>query len=100
MTPAQQVDLNEAGRVLAQLDDWRAIVFVFMFMFIVMVLERGLSAIQMRRERQQMWQLAQTMTSNSEKVAEALNGLKVEFQAARMVASRMEAVSESWKNAG
>jgi hypothetical protein len=36
-SPVQPVDLNEAGRVMATLDDWRAILFIAMFLIVLLV---------------------------------------------------------------
>lgn len=89
-TQLSSPDVIEAGRVLATLDDWRAIVFVLIFLIFVLIVERGVSAWQMKKERERMWSVAQQMGVNSEKIAEAMNGLRTEITVLRAVSARME----------
>lgn len=35
--PTTGLDVNEAGRVMAELDDWRALMFVMLFMIVLLV---------------------------------------------------------------
>ena len=36
-TSAPALDVNEAGRVMAELDDWRALMFVMLFLIVLLV---------------------------------------------------------------
>lgn len=36
-SPVQGLDVNEAGRVMAELDDWRALMFVMLFLIVLLV---------------------------------------------------------------
>lgn len=88
--PASSADVLEAGRVLATLDDWRAITFIMLFLIVALMTERLWAAWLMRREREKMWDVAQTMGANAEKIAEAMNGLRTEIVVLRAVSARIE----------
>ena len=36
-SPTTGLDVNEAGRVMAELDDWRALMFVMLFLIVLLV---------------------------------------------------------------
>lgn len=95
MTPSRSTggipDINEAGRVMAQLNDWRAIVFVLVFIIIAFIIERFWMQREMRLERQQLREVATIFGNSAEKVSEALNSLKTEITVLRAVSSRVEA---------
>lgn len=85
-----QPDVVDAGRVLATLDDWRAITFVLMFLVVTLVVERLWVGWMMRKERERMWEIAERMGTNADKIADAMNGLRTEIVVLRAVSARME----------
>lgn len=82
---SQKIDVNEAGRVLATLDDWRAIVFVLIFVIFVMIVERGLTSWQMRKEREKMWAVA-------DKFGDAADKLTIQYQVIHALFARFESL--------
>lgn len=94
---SQHPDVIEAGRVLATLDDWRAMLFGSMFIIVVLLIERGVAAYSMRQERKEMaaereraWDTAQKFGTNAELVAHALSTLTTEITVLRALSSRVE----------
>jgi hypothetical protein len=88
-----QVDVAEYGRVLATLDDWRAIAFVLVIIIFFSFVERLWASYRFSREREKMWDIAQTMGTNAEKITDALSKLVIEIQVLRGVSSRIESNS-------
>ena len=86
-------DINEAGRVMAELNDWRAIVFVLVFVITMLLIERLWAQREMRLERREMRDLAKSFSDSATKVADALSTLRLEVGVLRVVAARMESVS-------
>lgn len=86
-------DINEAGRVLAQLDDWRAITFVLVLVIVVLLLERYFTQRDMRLERKAMMDVANQFATNSGKVAEAMSALRQELMSLRLTTARVESTT-------
>ena len=84
-------DINEAGRTLAQLNDWRAIVFVLVFIIVVMTIERLWNTREARLERKQMRDIANNFAESATKVGDALAGVEREIIVLRALAGRVEA---------
>lgn len=85
--------LDEVGRVMAQLNDWRAITFVLVVVIVVLLLERYAAQREMRLERKAMMDAATSMANNAGAVAEALNSVRQEVVALRLITSRIESFS-------
>lgn len=92
-TVPQNPDVVEAGRVLATLDDWRAIVFILAFIIVVLIIERGWAGWSMRKERQDMWMVANKFGDASDKLTVVMNDVKTELAVLRYVSSRVESTS-------
>ena len=88
-------NVNEAGEVLAHLNDWRAIVFVLVFIIVVLLLERIWAQREMRLERREMRGLTESFANSAEKVSRALSSLRLEVMVLRATASRVESVVAS-----
>lgn len=88
-----QPDVVEAGRVLATLDDWRAITFVLVFVIVMMVIERGAAAWNMRKEREKMWSVADKFGEAADKLGDTMGELKTELAVLRAVSARVEQTS-------
>lgn len=87
------VDVIEVGRVMAQLNDWRAITFVLVVVIVVLLMDRFLQQREMRLERKAMMDMANTFASNSGKVAGAMEALRGEVLALRLTTARMESTA-------
>lgn len=83
-------DVIKAGEVLATLNDWRAIVFVMMFLIAFMLVERAFASFQMRKEREQMWLVADKFGQAAEQMVGTVGELKTELAVLRAVSSRVE----------
>lgn len=99
----------ENGRVLATLDDWRAMGFLVVLFFIVMAVERWSAArgmraerAEMRKEREQMrldmqaernklYEVADKFTAVAERLGENANRVVTQLEVLKAVSSRVEA---------
>lgn len=91
--PSTLPNVTKAGEVLAQLNDWRAILYVLVFIIVCMIIERVWMQHNMVKERQQMREVAASFATSAEKVGEALSGLRVEVMVLRALSSRVEATT-------
>ena len=90
MTTGQPpLDINEAGRVMAQLNDWRAITFVLVMVIVLLLVERFWAQREARLERKEMMRLAQEFALNSGKVANALQALRTQVESLKEFADRV-----------
>lgn len=85
-----QPDVVEVGKVLATLDDWRAITYVLIFIIVVLIVERAWTGWRQQAERSKMWELAARFDASAALVAEALSGVRQEIAVLRAVSSRIE----------
>lgn len=83
-------DVIEAGRVMAELNDWRAITFVLVLVIAILLLERLWSQRDMRLERREMKEIARSFADSAGAVAEALATLRTEVTVLRITSARME----------
>lgn len=92
---AEQVSsaVNETGRVLAQLDDWRAITFVLILVIAILLFERFWAYRTAAMERREMRDLAGSFAGSASKVADALADLRTEILVLRATASRVESTT-------
>lgn len=89
--------LAEQGRVLATLDDWRAITFVLIIVIVILSLERFFAArgmraerVEMSKERQTMWAVSDKFGTASEKLGEASAKVGAELQVTANLNARVE----------
>lgn len=87
---SDRLDINESGRVLATLDDWRAIIFVLLIIIVLQMIERWGAARSIRQERAEIAELVKSLGPSTDKVAEALFALKTEMVVLRALTSRVE----------
>jgi len=84
--------LAENGRVLATLDDWRAIVFVLVGVIVVLVLKDVWDRAHMRRERKDMSDERQRMWTLAQSFGEASGKLAAQMDVMSALAARVEMV--------
>lgn len=84
------VDINEAGRTLATLNDWRAIIFVLVILLFLQLIERWWSSREARLERKENAELARSFAASADKVANALGSVQGELMVLRALTSRVE----------
>lgn len=87
--------IDEVGRVMAQLNDWRAITFVLVVVIVVLLFERYWSQREMRLERKAMMEIATQFATSAGAVAEALNSVRQEVAALRLVTARIASIASS-----
>jgi hypothetical protein len=92
-----QPDVVEAGRVLATLDDWRAIAFVLVLVIVILIVERAWysSAIRgerrdMSAERERMWGVSEKFGDAAAKYSEATHKVVTELEVNRALNARLE----------
>ena len=90
--PVQAPSIDELSRALATNNDWRAIALVLVFVIMVLILERWFSGWRAERERKSLLSMAQSFSTNAEKVADALSSLREEISVMRAVSARIESV--------
>jgi hypothetical protein len=84
------VDINEAGRTLATLNDWRAIIFVLVILLFLQLIERWWSSREARLERKENAELARSFAASADKMAEVLSSVRAEMMVLRALTSRVE----------
>lgn len=97
----QQPDVIEVGRVLATLDDWRAIAFVLVVLVIASFVERTWYGASIRRERndmaaerERMWKVSEKFGAAADKNSDATNKIVTELEVARALNARIEGAVE------
>lgn len=96
-TPLQPPNVVEAGKILATLDDWRAVMFMFAFIIIFLLFftiwrewamqsERKLMAT----ERKEMRELASSFASSAGMVANSLADLTTKIAVLAALTARAE----------
>lgn len=100
--PVSTVDMQEVGRVMATLDDWRTIVYAMLVIFAIMVLERAAAAWgmrnerrDMRAEREKMWEVADKFGEAAKEYTSATDKVVVELQVLRALAARVESATDA-----
>jgi hypothetical protein len=89
-TPTASIDINETGRTLATLNDWRAIIFVLVVLLFFQLVERWWSSRDARLERKEMAALARSFAESANQVAGGLNAVQAELLVLRALTSRVE----------
>lgn len=86
---------SEIAEGLATLDDWRSMIYVLVILLILAAVERWSSYHRAAKEREKMWEIAQTMGVNAEKIAGAMNDLTAEVKAFRIISARVEGQADA-----
>lgn len=96
-TTPPTLNLKEVGEAIAQLQDFRLIMYVLIVVLVIVVTERGFSAWGMRQERKQlaeerkeMWKVADKFTEAAKGVGDTVDKLVIELQVLRALTSRVE----------
>lgn len=91
-------DAVESGRVLANLNDWRAMTWVLVVVIAMLLLERVWARIDMRierkqmhAERQQIRELAKDFADSANKTSDALAGITAQMAVMQALSARAEA---------
>lgn len=82
---ASIASINESGRVLADLNDWRAIVFVLVLIIFLMIMERFWLQREMRLERKEQREISTVFGNSADKVADAISAMREELGILRAV---------------
>lgn len=85
-------DMIEVGRVMATLDDWRTMVYVLLVIISIMIVERGITAWMMRKEREKMWQVADKFGQAADKLGETTIEMKTQNAVFHTLFSRFETI--------
>lgn len=88
--PTAQPDVIEAGRVMATLDDWRAIMFVMLFIIVFLLLFTMWREWAMQSERKLMRGLATSFAESAGKVADSLADLSTKIAVLSALTARAE----------
>lgn len=93
--PQQAPDVIEAGRVMATLDDWRAIMFIILFVFVFIVVTLLAFIVwrenAMQKERVALRELAKSFSDSAADVAKSLGDLSTKIAVLAALTARAEA---------
>ena len=82
--------LQQISHDLAQLQDFRLLFYVLILIIILLITERWLAAAGMRKERQDMWKVADKFSTAAKEFSDQTDKLVIELQVLRALTSRVE----------
>lgn len=89
-TPSPET-IEKLADGLAKVQDFRLLFYVLILVLILMVLERWTASAGMRKEREQMWAVADKFTEAAKEYSSNTDKLVVELQVLRALTARVEA---------
>jgi len=91
--PSAMPDVAEVGRAAAGLPQDQIPLYFLMVVIAMMIVERGLAAWNMSKEREKMWAVADKFGDAADKLGEAMGELKTELAVLRAVSARVESTT-------
>ena len=93
--PPTPLDVNETGRVLATLDDWRAITFALIVLIFLQLIERLWSGREARLERKALIDTLDKMRGSIDSAIATIATFSSELFVFRALSSRIESRLEN-----